>query len=456
MSVQSTTTLQKLARQTLMRNEAVIMSSLEELPTVLFPALFKEAFEGSHNKLLKEMVATWPFPCFPVGALMKTPNLETLQAVLEGVDMRLTRNIHHRGKLQVLDLRNVHYTFWNIWADEEDGSCSSETLDDNPVVKVLPRYALRHKLKVVTELCLMPHLEKAQAYFLKWAQQRKGFLHFCCTKLKIWAMPMDFIREILNVFHPEHIEQLELNTEWNVFQLAHFAPFFGQMRNLCKLLLAPLYKNVFKIANRTGEREDKCVKGFISMFLKFNCLQHLSLSGVHFLRDHMNQVFDSFSCCQSLFHLKHLEMSSVTLSALDIMPLRSLMEKVADNLQTLDLQGCRMKDYQLNALLPALTRCSQLVKINFYNNDFSMAILKDFLHTANWGKINVEQPAPLECYDELAHVCRERFAQLCQELMDTLGTIRQLKSIPFATNMCHKCGKQCVYGRENRTCSCQL
>ncbi|XP_063129945.1 PRAME family member 18-like [Rattus norvegicus] len=136
MSVQSPPTLQKLSRQTLLRNEAVIMSSLEELPTVLFPALFKEAFEGRHNKLLKEMVATWPFPCLPVGALMKTPNLETLQAVLEGVDMRLTRNIHHsKGKLQVLDLRNVHHTFWNIWADEEDGSCSSESLDDNPVVK---------------------------------------------------------------------------------------------------------------------------------------------------------------------------------------------------------------------------------------------------------------------------------------------------------------------------------
>uniref|UniRef100_A0A8I5ZX05 Uncharacterized protein n=1 Tax=Rattus norvegicus TaxID=10116 RepID=A0A8I5ZX05_RAT len=475
MSVQSPPTL------TLLRNEAVIISSLEELPTVLFPALFKEAFEGRHSKLVKEMVTTWPFPCLPVGALMKTPNLETLQAVLEGVDMRLTRDIHHsKGKLQVLDLRNVHHTFWNIWADEEDGSCSSESLDENPVVKVLPQYALRHKLKVVTELCLRPRLDEAQACFLKWAQQRKGFLHFCCTKLKIWAMPMDFIREILNVFHPENIEELELNTEWNVFQLAHFTPFFGQMRNLRKLLLAPLYKNVFKIANRTGEREDKCVKGFISMFSKFNCLQHLSLSGVHFLRDHMNQVFrslmtplvklsimhyrisqkdlDSFSFCQSLFHLKHLEMRGVTLSSLDIMPLRSLVEKVADKIQTLDLQGCRMKDYQLNALLPALTRCSQLTKINFYNNDFSMAILKDFLqHTANWRKINVEQyPAPLECYDELAHVCRERFAQLCLELMDTLGTIRQLKSISFATNMCHKCGMQCVYGRENRTCSCRL
>lgn len=96
MSVQSPPTLQKLARQTLLRNEAVVMSSLEELPTVLLPALFKEAFEGRHTNLVKEMVAAWPFPCLPVGALMKTPTLQTLQAVLEGVDMRLTGKFHHR------------------------------------------------------------------------------------------------------------------------------------------------------------------------------------------------------------------------------------------------------------------------------------------------------------------------------------------------------------------------
>ena len=117
-----------------------------------------------------------------------------------------------------------------------------------------------------------------------------------------------------------------------------------------------------------------------------------------------------------------------------------------------------MKDSQLYALLLALRNFSQLTTVKFYSNKFSMPILKDLLqHPANWSRINVEQyPAPLECYDELAHVCRERFAQLCLELMDTLGTIRQLKSISFATNMCHKCGMQCVYGRENRTCSCRL
>ena len=36
--------------------------------------------------------------------------------------------------------------------------------------------------------------------------------------------------------------QLELNTEWTLLELTHFAPYFGQMRNLCKVFLAPLHK----------------------------------------------------------------------------------------------------------------------------------------------------------------------------------------------------------------------
>ncbi|XP_063129941.1 PRAME family member 18-like [Rattus norvegicus] len=134
MSVQTPPTLEKLAIQSLLRNEDVTMSSLGELPAVLFPALFKEAFTGKHINLMKEMVAAWPFSCLPVGALMKTPNLETLQAVLDGVDMQLTRKFHpRRTKLQVLNLRNVHHDFWNIWAGS---SCSAENSEEKQVVKV--------------------------------------------------------------------------------------------------------------------------------------------------------------------------------------------------------------------------------------------------------------------------------------------------------------------------------
>ena len=165
---------------------------------------------------------------------------------------------------------------------------------------------------------------------------------------------------------------------------------------------------------------------------------------------------DSFSCCQSLFQLKHLEMKGVVLQVLDVMPLRGLLEKVVKTLETLNLQGCKLKDSQLNALLPSFIRCSQLTKINLYNNDFSMPILKDLLQqTANWNKMNVEQyPAPLECYNELGHVSVERFAQLCQDLMDTLRAIRQPKNSSFATDICHTCGERWVFDQVANLCHC--
>ncbi|XP_052055218.1 PRAME family member 8-like isoform X3 [Apodemus sylvaticus] len=269
MSIQTAATLKKLAIQSLVRDEALAISSLEDLPSVLFPALFKEAFSGRQTKLIKAMLAAWPFPCLPVGALMKTPKLEMLQAVLDGIDMRLTKG-----------------------------------------------------------------------------------------------------------FHPRH-------------------------------LMTPLS----------------------------------SLSVTHYQLSQSD--LDSFSHCQSVFQLKHLEMRGVVLTDLDLMPMKCLLQKVADTLETMDFQGCRMKDSQLIALLPALTHCSQLTKINFYNNCFSMPILKDLLeHTVNWSKMNVEQyPAPLECYDRLAHVSRVRFSQLCLQLLETLRAIRQPKNIFFATDNCPKCGE---------------
>ena len=96
MSGQTPPTLQKRARQTQLRDEALALSCLEEVPFLLFPALFKRAFAGRLKKLMKAMVAAWTFPFLAVGALMKSPNLGTLQAVLDGVDICRTIGFHPR------------------------------------------------------------------------------------------------------------------------------------------------------------------------------------------------------------------------------------------------------------------------------------------------------------------------------------------------------------------------
>jgi hypothetical protein len=61
-------------------------------------------------------------------------------------------------------------------------------------------------------------------------------------------------------------------------------------------------------------------------------------------------------------------------------PLQVLLEKVTDNLKTLDLEDCEIRDPRLTALLPSLSHCSQLTTFSFFENHISMSVLKDLLH----------------------------------------------------------------------------
>lgn len=98
MSSQVPATLQGLARQSLVRNEALAISAMEDIPLVHFPPLFKEAFNQTKTKILKVMIQKWPFPCLPLGALMKDwakPDW-SLQNVLEGIDLLLLQKVPSR------------------------------------------------------------------------------------------------------------------------------------------------------------------------------------------------------------------------------------------------------------------------------------------------------------------------------------------------------------------------
>lgn len=63
--------LLQLAKQRLLREEALINSALEDLPMELFPAMFEEVFNDRGTKILRAMVPPCPFPCLPVGVLIK-------------------------------------------------------------------------------------------------------------------------------------------------------------------------------------------------------------------------------------------------------------------------------------------------------------------------------------------------------------------------------------------------
>uniref|UniRef100_A0A4X1TWE5 Uncharacterized protein n=1 Tax=Sus scrofa TaxID=9823 RepID=A0A4X1TWE5_PIG len=353
--------LLELAGQSLLRNEALSVTALEELPTELFPPLFTAAFAGRHNEILKAMVQAWPFPCLPLGALMKEhqPRLETFQAALDGLDVLLAQEIRSRWwKLQVLDLRrNVGPK--QPWAPVE----------------------------VLIDLCLKEGTpDQSLTYLLKKVKQRRGLLQLCCQKLKIFAMPMHNIKKILKMVQLESVQDLEVNCMWKLATLGRFAPHLGQMGSLRRLLLSHIHLT----PQAPPGKEEYCH------------LQELYLDSISFLEGRLDQVLRCLkmpletlsitnclisesdlmhlSRCLSISQLKDLGLNGVNLTSMSSRPLQVLIERASATLQDLDLDECGIMDSQFSALLPALRCCSQLTTFSFCGNPISMAVLESLLH----------------------------------------------------------------------------
>ena len=63
---------------------------------MMFPVMFKEAFIDGHTKILTAMIPVWPFPYLSVGTMLKNLNLDTLKAVLEGIDILISKPVLSR------------------------------------------------------------------------------------------------------------------------------------------------------------------------------------------------------------------------------------------------------------------------------------------------------------------------------------------------------------------------
>uniref|UniRef100_A0A8I5T9Z7 Uncharacterized protein n=1 Tax=Pongo abelii TaxID=9601 RepID=A0A8I5T9Z7_PONAB len=143
-----------------------------------------------------------------------------------------------------------------------------------------------------------------------------------------------------------------------------------------------------------------------------------------------------------LGYLKHLNLSFVLLFRISLEPLGALLEKVAATLENLILEDCHIHYFQLNAILPGLSRCSQLTTFYFGRNCMSMDALKDLLrHTSGLSKLSLETyPAPEESLNSLVGVDWEVFTPLRAELMCTLREVRQPKRIFIGPTPCPSCG----------------
>ncbi|XP_071474662.1 PRAME family member 5-like [Marmota flaviventris] len=476
MSIQSPPTLLELAGHSLLSNKSRAILDLEDLPIELFPPLFVEAFSRGHTEVLKKMVQAWPFTCLPLGALMRKPQLEMLRVALDGLDMLLAQQDHpRRWKLQVLDLRRAPRNFWRTWSGAVVDACSPEDIKNNRTLKLGPAMAAKLPLKIFIDLYLTegPMDEFLTLLFL-WVTQRRDRLHLCCSRLKIFGEPTSHTRKVLRLLQLDSVQKVEVHCTWAPSTLAACAPFLGQMRNLRKLLVS----QVRLPAHTSPEEQERLLAQLTSQFRRMDCLRKFCVDAVLLLEGHLEQVlrhlktpletlsitncplsdsdWNYLSRCPNTSQLRHLDLRGIKLTNFSLEPLQILLETVAATLKSLDLEACEIADSQLQAILSALSRCSKLRALCFFQNRISMSVLRDLLcHTATLSKLCIElYPAPMESYDAQGAIHPGRCSQLCAELTAILKDFRQPKVLIFYTVPCPQCGHMFFYNQGLNHCFC--
>ncbi|KAM6174134.1 PRAME family member 12-like [Erethizon dorsatum] len=482
MSMQSPPPLYELAKQSLLKSETTVSTALHDLPAPIFHDIFMDAFMGEHDEVLKVMVQAWPFPCLPLKNLMdlrkqKNPhtqfgeitpqrrNLQTLEALLEGLDIQLSRKVHHRWKLQVLDWRDVHQAFWTVGPQAMSAAHSADARS-----KEMGKPGLSEKqptLRIFAHLCFdywtsscATH-DKLQLCLLKWARKRKASVHLYCEKVMIRSSAIFKILKLLKAVQLESIRELDVFSDWSQKTMKIFVSQLKKMKNLHTFHFSSPSPEGFTLPSKI-----KWHSHIDAFHLgQLQSLHEFHIDDVFFLRGTLPKIFRSqtplealslsssplkesdlkhLSQCASTSQLKSLTLRRLSMKSFNPETLQVLLDKLASTLETLALEHCDITDSQLLAILPALSRCSQLKTFSCYGNHFSLGILQVLLRlTAGLSQLTQGlYPAPLESYEsnipaEFMHP--EQFAQVRAELAQVLKDIRPSLRVQICTHSCDLC-----------------
>ncbi|XP_046309326.1 PRAME family member 12-like [Marmota monax] len=324
---------------------------------------------------------------------------------LDGLDMLLAQQDH---------LRN----FWRMWSGAVVDACSPEAIKKNQMLKHGPAMAAKPLFKV--------------------------FIDFSITKRALDDL------------------------------LSHLF-LWGQMRNLRKLHVS----QVRVPAHSSPEEQEWLLAQLTLQFLRMDCLWKFCVDAV-LLEGHLEQVLGRALerpppppggplnnqlpavrlrlelSCPNTNQLRHLDQRGIKLTNFSPVPLQILLETIAATPKSLDLESCEIADSQLQAILPALSRCSQLRILCFFGNRISMSVLRDLLlHTARLSQLSIElYPAPPESSDAQSAIHPGRCSQLCAEITAILKDFRQPNVFVFCTVSCPQCGRMFLYNQGLINCSC--
>ncbi|XP_055981677.1 melanoma antigen preferentially expressed in tumors-like [Sorex fumeus] len=461
MDQRSVPTLLEIAAKSLMNNEPRGIHALQVLPKHLFIQLFTTAFLGRYKKMLKEIVKVWPFQCLHIGTLnIGESPYDILEALMDGLQFLPTQNSSSGGsKLRILDLTQssdrgitcyyrARYQFCSrscvysqhsiLEIEESQNRVRCLEMDASESEPVSPR----KRIELLVDISFSCTMRKKQFIsFLKAkAEQSAGSLHICCRKLQIDIMCVH--ARSLQILDAACISHLEVNRV--------------HLRNVINLFPQLIHLKILKLTSLPLQScEGRNFNIFLNWLGKLEILQELTLSSFS-LTDQLHKLLRvlqprlttlSLSLCHlsksdiivlsqsfQVTCLKQLNLSNNKIFRDDYEPFLSLLESVSSTLQHLEINNCKLTDSVLPALLPPLSRCSQLRVLSFAFNAISMPALINFMqHLTTWMNLQyVIYPIPVHCYERSNfHVSVNR-----QKLAEVQAQMKHILQVAKREDMC--------------------
>ncbi|KAM6413196.1 leucine-rich repeat-containing protein 14 [Pluvialis apricaria] len=444
-----------LCARRLLSHRPTARRALDLLPAELYPVLFRAAFLDERTLALRDLVGTWPFPvlsfqrllghchCGPHILLGEKPSKLCVQAVILAVVAHLCRALEEpcrdvsesRCRLRVLDMTGLQDDdtdrgpqWMSLWSGTvalakaciEVSKHQSECLKRGSKRHKGPSGASATPQAIGMEVRADLFVNSTSFGVLRDALQTTaaGPLRLKCRDFHAEELSVAGTVSLLELLEPAGVRRVDLR--FNNLGLAGLCAVLPHLTRFTDLLSLKLpYSNVN--VRRLTAGMDAGFRRLAAQLGRLPCLKELNL-GSSRLSGKLGQLLgdlqgpleslelafcyllpgDLAFLSQSLHApaLKKLDLSGHDFSENLLQPLQRLLEETSASLLHLDLMECRLTDARLEALLPALCRCSHLRCLGLFGNPISTSGLKTLLRQTMvlLDLSLVIYPYPVDCY----------------------------------------------------------